>query len=345
MGRPDSELYRGVRLARIRDWWTISTTTLTDTEQAFLAASQEQADTEERSAEERARAQSRMIRRLRVVLTGAVALLVLALAAGGVAAVQSERAGDNAVHAGAESSRRHGRGRAGAGAAGDVPPTQTTSTCHCSWLRRPLGSCPLPSRPPPWAGCLLAAGSPLVRRDGRRGPLALDLSPDGRMVATVDAFHRVRLLDLETGELRADRPAGVERNERAHAGRSHSGRTVRRSPSARPRSRRTRSPSSTVGPSRRSVRHPAGLPRGHWRTVDVSFSRDGRFLAAALQRSRIDGAPEVASTWALVWRLDRRSEPMARRRLAEDMGLGGSESRRRPAVHPARWSGLRPPNR
>ena len=45
------------------------------------------------------RAQARTNRRLRVVLTGAVLLLVLALVAGGIAAVQSDRASDSAARA------------------------------------------------------------------------------------------------------------------------------------------------------------------------------------------------------------------------------------------------------
>ena len=52
-----------------------------------------------RSAAERARAQARLIRRLRTVLGGAAVLLVLALVAGGIAAVQSNRADRNAAEA------------------------------------------------------------------------------------------------------------------------------------------------------------------------------------------------------------------------------------------------------
>ena len=92
LGRPDSELYRGVRLTRALDWQSRTEPTLTVTEHEFLAAAREASDAEERSAAEHARAQARLIRRLRIVLGGAAVLLVLALAAGGVAAVQSERA-------------------------------------------------------------------------------------------------------------------------------------------------------------------------------------------------------------------------------------------------------------
>ena len=99
MGRPDSELYRGVRLVRALDWKDRTSSALTDTEREFLERARTVAEIEEQTAAERARAQARLIRRLRIVLGGAVVLLVLALLAGGFAAVQSDRANDNAVRA------------------------------------------------------------------------------------------------------------------------------------------------------------------------------------------------------------------------------------------------------
>ena len=99
LGRPDSELYRGGRLTRALDWQSRTESALTDTEREFLSAAQAASDAEERSAAERARAQARLIRRLRIVLAGAAVLLVLALVAGGIAAVQSNRAGHNAAEA------------------------------------------------------------------------------------------------------------------------------------------------------------------------------------------------------------------------------------------------------
>ena len=96
LGRPPSELYRGVRLAQAVEWDARPHPELTATELSFLAASRELAEAEERTAAETARHQARMIRRLRVVLGGAVVLLLAALAAGGVAARQQGIAEDNA---------------------------------------------------------------------------------------------------------------------------------------------------------------------------------------------------------------------------------------------------------
>ena len=93
LGRPDSELYRGVRLARALDW---------QRRHAHRPHRGRDGPSSRRppatprpkqqSIAERARAQARLIRRLRIVLAGAVVLLVLALVAGGIAAVQSNRA-------------------------------------------------------------------------------------------------------------------------------------------------------------------------------------------------------------------------------------------------------------
>ena len=72
MGRPDSELYRGVRLDPGAAVEGQQDTTLTATEIAFLEATERHEQSEQRAAEERARAQARLIRRLRGVLAGAV---------------------------------------------------------------------------------------------------------------------------------------------------------------------------------------------------------------------------------------------------------------------------------
>ena len=55
LARPDSELYRGVRLTRALDWQSRTEPTLTDTERAFLHAARESSDAEERSAAEQAK--------------------------------------------------------------------------------------------------------------------------------------------------------------------------------------------------------------------------------------------------------------------------------------------------
>jgi DNA-binding SARP family transcriptional activator/WD40 repeat protein len=99
MGRPDSELYRGARLAQALDWRERVRPDLNPTERAFLDAGQTLADTERQSAEERARHQVRINRRLRGLLTGVAVLLVVAVVAGVAAARQRDRAEESAADA------------------------------------------------------------------------------------------------------------------------------------------------------------------------------------------------------------------------------------------------------
>ena len=79
MARPDSELYRGVRLAQALDWRRRAHPDLTPTEQAFLDTSRKVAEAERRTAEARAHQQARVNRRLRALLAGVALLLVVAL--------------------------------------------------------------------------------------------------------------------------------------------------------------------------------------------------------------------------------------------------------------------------
>lgn len=193
LARPDSELYRGVRLTRALDWQSRTEPTLTDTERAFLHAARESSDADERSAAEQAKAQARLIARLRVVLGGAVVLLVLALAAGGVAAVQSDRARDNAAHAekaavSADARRVGLRSQltddislslllAAAGTRLDVS-AETRVNLLTALARRPL----------------------LVRSASPAGGFleVLEVSPDGRWIASSDDQNRMHLYDAST---------------------------------------------------------------------------------------------------------------------------------------------------
>ncbi|MFN2320939.1 MAG: BTAD domain-containing putative transcriptional regulator, partial [Dermatophilaceae bacterium] len=96
MGRPTSELYRGSRLEQALRWRVARDPDLSDTERAFLEAGQALARAEARVAEERARREAVANRRLRRLLAGAVALLLIATTAGVVALRESRRADDQA---------------------------------------------------------------------------------------------------------------------------------------------------------------------------------------------------------------------------------------------------------
>ena len=93
MGRPDSELYRGVRLAQALDWQTSANPDLTPAERAFLDTSAER----ERAEADNDRNSSYASRPARTdgcaaLLAGAAVLLVVALVAGLLAVRQANRA-------------------------------------------------------------------------------------------------------------------------------------------------------------------------------------------------------------------------------------------------------------
>jgi WD40 repeat protein/DNA-binding SARP family transcriptional activator len=92
MGRPDSELYRGVRLGQALQWLDRARPDLTPAERAFLAAARRLADAEEQTAAIQARRQKRVNRRLRGLLAGVVLLTIAALIAAALAADQRDQA-------------------------------------------------------------------------------------------------------------------------------------------------------------------------------------------------------------------------------------------------------------
>ena len=302
LGRPSSELYRGVRLTRALDWRSRTRSTLTETEKDFLDAARAQSEAEEQSAVARAREQARLITRLRQVLAGGLVLLLPALAGGGVALVQWDRAGDNAAAAEASEIRAVAR-RAGASAlvSGDVdtslllavagvrldPTNGTDSNLLAAITKRPE----------------LVASTPI---EGDL-PLALDASADGRYVAILDEVHRLRLHDASSGELLGERRLG---GPLVLMGLAY-GEPVRFSTDgrwlavARPASA-PRPMELLAVPSLEPVRDLRGVPGRGWRATDFSFSGDGTRLAAGLQGPSPSGSGEPTGR-ALVWDLTRRT--------------------------------------
>ena len=89
MGRPDTELYRGVRLRTALDWHDRTPLTLTAVERDFLDDARRHADAE-------ARRERRTTRRRHGLVTAIALLAVTALIAGLLAVLQSERAEETA---------------------------------------------------------------------------------------------------------------------------------------------------------------------------------------------------------------------------------------------------------
>ncbi|HET6968182.1 MAG TPA: hypothetical protein VFI44_07895, partial [Ornithinibacter sp.] len=92
LGRPESELYRGSRLSRSRDWIERARPSLTTTEDDFLEASTDLSRREALDAEERLRRERRLTRRLYAGLATVAVLLAVSVLAGAAAMSAADRA-------------------------------------------------------------------------------------------------------------------------------------------------------------------------------------------------------------------------------------------------------------
>jgi DNA-binding SARP family transcriptional activator/WD40 repeat protein len=88
MGRPESELYRGARLAAALEWRDDGSHRLTEAESAFLTAGEQAHDSRFARAEAEARRQRGLNQRLRLLVVGAVVLALVAAVFGTAARLQ-----------------------------------------------------------------------------------------------------------------------------------------------------------------------------------------------------------------------------------------------------------------
>lgn len=99
LGRPASELYRGVRLAQTLDWRERAGPDLTPTERAYLDASRAGADADLRAAQDRAEHEAAARRRTRRLAGGLAGALVLTLITTGLAVRYQQNAAARASDA------------------------------------------------------------------------------------------------------------------------------------------------------------------------------------------------------------------------------------------------------
>ena len=92
LGRPDSELYRGVRQARAAEWRQGHDPELTPPERAFLDASAELAEAEQRATEQQVHRERRANQRLRAGLAVVATLLAVSIVAGALAKTAADNA-------------------------------------------------------------------------------------------------------------------------------------------------------------------------------------------------------------------------------------------------------------
>ena len=308
MGRPDSELYRGVRLVRALDWQGRTTSALTDTEREFLDRSHDVAEIEEQTAAERARVQTRLIRRLRIVLGGAVALLALALVAGGFAAVQSDRANENAARAEQAAVSADAR-RVGFR-------SQLTDDISLSLLLAVAGA-RLEDSPETRTNLMsaLSMRPHLVRSAPPGGSYmeGLSVSPDGRWIAASDEANWMHLYDASTSRLLRSYDAGRP----PRAGQAWIMGSF--SPDSRQlavvlESVESTDPVRLLDPDTMQPTTRLSSP-GRQPAIgsDVQFSEDGRYLAASLETvPEQERAGVAAPTYAAVWDLGSPSAPPVR---------------------------------
>jgi WD40 repeat protein len=171
MGRPDSELYRGVRLTQTLAWAEHTDADLTGTERDFLTAAEHARTAEIRAADQAARARARGRRRSRLVLGATIGLVVVALVAA-VVAVRQQQARDAADRA------------ALAAEAGRVDDAARSADELDRALLYAVQAIRIHDAPDTRAALLdLLSQHPALVRSVHTGPvLALDSSPDGTTV-------------------------------------------------------------------------------------------------------------------------------------------------------------------
>ena len=188
LGRPDSELYRGERLAGVVAWQERTEPDLTAIENAFVAASAARQRSELEAAEAQVEQERQNVRHLRRLVSGVAVLAVLALAATAVALYQRNEADDQAQVAEA---------RRLSAEALDARPYDQALLLALEAVRR--------WEDPETEGALLTTigRSPqiagVLRSDGTQF-LDLDVAPDGDRVAAGDDYGEITVFDRATRE-------------------------------------------------------------------------------------------------------------------------------------------------
>jgi WD40 repeat protein/DNA-binding SARP family transcriptional activator len=316
MGRPDSELYRGARLTRTLEWRDRAQPDLNDTESAFLEASEALSAGELRDAEERARHQRRVNRRLRAALTGVAVLAVVAVIAGSLAVRTSDRAGQD---------RDRARAAADIALARQAGAVARDHENLSASLLLALSALKLDTSAPAWdtlADALIRATSVLALRDPGGVVVDLTASPDGRLLALSRPGEDSGLLLLDAQSLMPlpfadDTPAsGIafspDSSVLAMAVNHWTGNTGAPSRIDPQPIRLYDMPGGAL-----ADRQLGGFPEGASTEYALDFSADGKRLVAAVDRLGAAGDGWI-DTSAFVWDLADPSRPVFRAKLPAD---------------------------
>ena len=185
-GRDPGELYRGARLAAALDWAREHSAALNALERVFLDQSREVAEQEVAEARQRAERETRSNRRLRGLLAGLAAVLVIAVAAAGLAVVQQGRASRAALLADAR----------GLGAQALVEAELDRSLLLAVQANRLDDS--VDTRGALLASLLRSPQAIGVLHGGDDRLQLVAVSPDGRILAAGDEAGRIWLWDTST---------------------------------------------------------------------------------------------------------------------------------------------------
>ncbi|MFC4786258.1 nSTAND1 domain-containing NTPase [Nocardioides sp. MAHUQ-72] len=328
MGRPDSELYRGIRLTRTLEWRERAAPDLDDTENAFLDAAVALAAAERRAAETRAARERRASRRLRGALAGLGVLLVLALVAGVLAVRSAHQAGLDRERRQAAALLAEAR-RAGARAA------EQEDLATSLLLAVEAGSVDASAQARDNLAAALTRAGP-VSRVGEVGgaTVSLSVSPDGRWVAVGMPTHQTRLFDartLERVDFEETTPpssiVGFSPDSHQLAVAVNQWRPDRQGRAPRIDDRPLRLydvPGGTL-----SARQLGGLPEGSSIEYALDFSDDGRRLATVVQHWDRQTHRFTRLGTATVWDLAHPARPLFRTSVPEyaDVALDHDGSR------------------
>ena len=284
LGRPESELYRGVRLARAVEWRSRAHPTLTPIEDDFLGASTALADREAQAAEEQARRDRRSNQRLRAALAATAALLAVAIIAGIAALSSADRASSTALTSDSE--------RLGAEAA-RVEATDLSLLLAAAGLQ-------LQDSEESRTNLLEALDRvPRLIRATRAPAFGMAVLPDGRVALGYAPVEGVRIYDPDTLAI-TGRSSGVQ------------GATVVASPTGRLLAASVAG--SSTGPpvvllqpdGTQAPTQLGGLANKDVVRQDLSFDSTGRWLAVGVLPK---AGPEGT---ILVWDTERLGHPVAR---------------------------------
>jgi WD40 repeat protein/DNA-binding SARP family transcriptional activator len=311
LGFQDSELYRGARLAAVREWVDSTHPQLTADEQRFVDASAELAAAEERSAAELARTRGRMVRRLRVALVASTILLVLALVTGFVAVGQTRKADRSALAADA--------GRVGAQA---LVTTDITDSLLTAVAAARLDPSPMTERD---LDAALAqhpelVGSVPVPAHGNTSYLAV--SPDGRTLAVADTSHHIWTYDAHTLAPITDDQVGQQTQASDDTLLAYSPTRQALAVGAPPSEGglvRLLDP-NTLQPLTRQL---GGWPHRWGQLVGLGYSANGKYLAAGdlAQGGGFASAPTNTHGTALVWDMSKPGLPLVHQVKLADTGI------------------------